>query len=181
MTNLTRKSNITPRIAINPKTEALALEYLRANRGRPIYEPKPNVSKVAANIIGEPKNKNAANLHILKLRWREIVGEQMASLCIPEAIRGKNLVLRANGAAVPLLHMREKEILGLAALGCGVHFSKLNFVNAPLINKNKQKPKPQPIDIAQSMELERKLERVQSEGLKKALRLFNISVQSKLK
>ncbi len=179
MKKLVRKSIITPNDRLNPVREEAALRYLQLRRGRGIYDSAHKVSKIAEKFVGEPKSKNAASLRLLKLRWQEIIGEQLAKLCHPEAIRGKTLVLRANGAAVPLLNMREKEILGLAALGCGVHFAKLGFISAPLQKPQPIKAKPKPLDSAASIELERKLDRVQSEGLKKALRLFNMSVQNK--
>lgn len=163
--------------ALDLRSEELALKYLTQNRGRAIYEPTGKLSKFAAKVVGAPKNPNAQRLQTLKLRWREIVGDNLANICAPEAIRAKTLVLRANGAATPLLHMRANEIMGLAALACGAHFAKLSFVQAPL--RAKPTPKPKPLDAAAMQAFESKLAKVQSEGLKNALRQFNAAVQSR--
>ena len=179
MRPLTRQKVLPKPENIDPNRESIALEYLRRNRGRGPYEPATKLSNIASKIIGTPKKSSAAQIRLLKLRWTEIIGEQLAKICAPEAIRGKTLVLRANGAATPLLQMRQKEILGLAALGCGVHFSKLSFIHAPLVKKPLTQQRPRPLDAKEAEILEGKLKRVQSEGLKKALRLFNMAVQGK--
>ncbi|MEK7660901.1 MAG: DciA family protein [Pseudomonadota bacterium] len=168
-----------------PKTldlakEAVALAFLAKNRGRAIYEPTKKLGKILASRSAGKDDASKKRLSILTQRWREIVGVETAKLCQPEAINGKTLALRTNAAAALVLQMREKEILGLVSLAIGTNFNKLRFIHAPTSKATAKKLQIKPLDAHQSAQLEKKLECVQSLGLKNAIRVLNTHVQNRL-
>lgn len=155
-------------------SEEIAIKYLEKMRGRGVYEPERTLGKCLLPF--ETKGKSAAgkSLYALKENWTNIVGEKLSNVCAPEALKGKTLVLRAIGAATPLLQMRTKEILGLASLACGINLSKLSFIQA----KPEKKPQTRtfaPLDAAKSAEIEKKIENISSERLKNAIRMLNVA------
>lgn len=161
--------------------EETALGFLAKNRGRAIYEPTKKLGKILTTQ--HPIKKDDAGkkkLAILNQRWLEIVGPETAKICSPEAIKGKTLVLRANAAVALVLQMREKEILGLASLAIGIAFNKLTLIHAPIAKPTAKRSQPKPLDAHQSAQLEKKLECVQSLGLKNAIRMLNTHVQNRL-
>ena len=89
----------------SPDEEALALRFLEARRGRRIQQPPPTVARLLERRLEtDPKaaRRAGAALATIKLRWPEIVGEKLARLCQPEAVRKDTLVLRTTSASSTL-------------------------------------------------------------------------------
>lgn len=165
-------------VKLDSSSEARALEFLAKNRARPMYDSSKPIGKIVQNQIPGKGEANKQRLNSLILRWKEIIGENTSKLCQPEAIKGKTLVLRVNGAAASLLQMRSKEILGLASLASGISLNKLSFIQAPNKKPASTRTIIKPLDAAQSAILEEKLKNVHSEGLKNAIRMLNTYIQN---
>lgn len=159
----------------SPDEEALALRFLEARRGRRVQQPPPTVARlIERKLETDPKasRRAGAALATIKLRWPEIVGEKLARLCQPEAVRKDTLVLRTTSAAAPLLQMRATEILGLVSLAGGPPLKKMSLVRAPLAAIGSPPPRRalRPLPAAKAAELDRKLESVAVARLKEAVR-----------
>jgi hypothetical protein len=168
--------------AASTADEELALRFLEARRGRRVQQAPPTLSALierqmsraddgASGAAGAAR-RQAASLSRIKLRWPQIVGEKLAGVCQPEALRKDTLVLRTTSAAAPLLQMRATELLGLVALAGGPPLKKLAFVRAPLsaIGPAPRKRIPSPLPAAAAAELEARLAPVEAQRLKEAIR-----------
>ncbi len=160
---------------LNRQNEEIAIKFLEKKRGRGVYEPEKALGNFLSNIGSQTKSNTNKTLNILKGNWTNIVGEKMAELCTPEALKGKTLVLSAIGAATPLLQMRSNEIIGLASLACGVNFSKISFIQAKPKTSRKTKTF-EPLDAGKAAQIEKKIANIQSEGLKNAIRMLNTAI-----
>lgn len=163
---------------LSPQNEELALKYLSKKRGKFVKMIPRNLGEITSNIIPSSKTDKSKYLKQLKDKWPEIVGEKIAKLCFPEAIKGKNLILRTIGAATPLLQMRANEILGLSSLASGVNLSKLSFVQTKLEIRKDKKNNLKPLDAEQSQAIEEKLAKIENKRLKNAIRMLNIYIQN---
>lgn len=163
---------------LSPQNEELALKFLSKKRGKMVNMMPRNLGDIARNLVPNAKTDKNYQLKQLKNKWPEIVGEKIAKLCQPEAIKGKVLVLRAIGAATPLLQMRNNEILGLSSLACGINFSKLSFIQTKLSVENNNKNKLKPLDAIQTQEIEEKLANIENKRLKNAIRMLNLYIQN---
>lgn len=164
-------------LSLNRDTEAIAIKFLEKKRGRGLYSPEKALGKCLSGFENKGKSGNNKSLQALKGNWTNIVGEKLAALCTPEAIKGKSLVLRAIGAATPLLQMRNREILGLASLASGVNFTKISFIQAKLEKPQKNRAFT-PLDAAQSNEVENRIANIQSDRLKNAIRMLNTAINN---
>jgi hypothetical protein len=158
---------------LDPTNEQLALKILSAKRGRGINDGAKDLGKIAQSFAPNAKSEKIKQLQNLKNQWRDIMGENIAKLCTPEAIKGKTLCLRVIGAASPLIEMRKREILGLATLASGTELSKLQMIQSKLTKPDDKNLKLQPLDAQQSQMVEEKLAPLSNERLKNALRLLN--------
>lgn len=157
--------------------EETAIKFLEKMRGRGVFQPEKMLGKCLTQFESKSKTTSIKTLSTLKDNWANIVGEKLSNVCAPEAIKGKTLVLRAIGAATPLLQMRSKEILGLAALACGVNLSKLSFIQAKPEKKNQIRAFA-PLDAEKSAIIEKKIENIGSERLKNAIRMLNVAIDN---
>jgi hypothetical protein len=168
--------------ALSSGEDELALRFLEARRGRRIQQAPPTLSalierqmtKAEAGASGAAgaARRMAASLSRIKLRWPQIVGEKLAGVCQPEALRKDTLVLRTTSAAAPLLQMRATELLGLVALAGGPPLKKLAFVRAPLsaIGPPPRRRAPRPLPAAAAAELEERMAPLDDARLKEAIR-----------
>jgi|GEM_PF-3093357 len=166
--------------SLDSASESFALDFLAKNRGRAIYEPTKKLGKIIANQQFSKDDNSARRLATLTQRWQDILGQETANQCAPHAIKGKTLVIRVNPASAIVLQMREKEILGLVSLAIGVNLNKLTLIHAPIAKNTPVNINLKPLDAHQSALLEKKLECVQSPGLKNAIRVLNTYVQNRI-
>jgi hypothetical protein len=171
-----------PRPEADGSLEALALKLLEARRGKRAWAPPSGAGRMVERIVdaslgragsdGSGTRRMAAMLASLRLRWPQIVGEKLAALCQPDALRKDALVLRTSSAAAPLLQMRAGELLGLVALAGGPQLKKLVLVRAPLHTASRRSGgvRARPLAAAEAAELDRRLEPVGSARLKEAIR-----------
>lgn len=118
------------------------------------------------------KGREAPRIGDLQARWREIVGDKLAAVSQPDAVRAGTLTLRVASAAAPLLTMRSKEILGLLALSGRGDVKRLSFVRAPLKHSHASSGsarRPAMLDAIQRRAIEAELAGVQHPALRAAL------------
>jgi hypothetical protein len=154
----------------DPATEAAAAAWLTRRRGRPLRSPGRRLGALIENVAPARETKPGPRLSELKARWREVVGEKLAGVCEPDAIKGASLSVRVIAAAAPLLQMREKEIVGLVALSGWTGIKRLTLVRAPLTSaKAPAAPRPRMLDAAERRALDAQLAQVENSALKAAL------------
>jgi hypothetical protein len=155
--------------------EDMALSFLAMRRGRRFSLPEKPLKNSLGNILPFAKDTKPNRIKDLQANWKMVVGEKLANICYPEALKGKTVTLRANSSAVALLQMRADEILGLISLSTGTNYSKLSFIAAPLkknvtLKNDENKAKPlQPLDASELQNIEGKLQNIHSDGLKRAI------------
>jgi hypothetical protein len=122
-------------------------------------------------MIPPDQRKAGMSVFDLQMRWGDIVGAKLASVCQPDAIKGETLVVRVVAAAAPLLSMRSTEIIGLVRLAGGSRIKKLSLVRGPLHTKLRAaKPAPhRKLTATEQRILDEQLEQVAQPGLKAAL------------
>ena len=163
---------------LSPANEELALKFLSKKRGRAANMGPRNLGDIARGFVPNSKTDKGRELRQLKEKWPEIIGEKISKLCMPDAIKGKTLIVRAIGAATPLLQMRTNEILGLASLACGINFTKLSFVQTKLERPNTKKTSLRDLNAHEAKELDEKLSNISSQRLKNAIRMLNLYIQN---
>ncbi|MEN9855283.1 MAG: hypothetical protein RL186_718 [Pseudomonadota bacterium] len=158
--------------ALDPRIEALATTYLTHRRGKAQWSGPPSLAKLAARLVPEKARASGIGISQLSLRWRDIVGDKIASISQPDAIKGETLVIKVVAAAAPLLTMRSAEIIGLVRLAGANKIKRLSFVRAPLSNLQPQRtpPRAAPMDAAAQRARDKMLEQVETPELKDALR-----------
>lgn len=161
---------------LDPLTEEIAFKYLLGRRARPIWDGHKTPSTIATNFLPEQGSKNTKALFNLQNRWQEIIGEKLSSITKPESINGKTLTIRTNASASTLIQMRQDEILGASMLATGIKFEKLRLVHAP-IKRNINKTIA-PLSASQKANIDKRLENIEHEGLKDALRLLETYIQN---
>jgi hypothetical protein len=170
-----RAADGPPRHALaDPQSEAMASAYLGVRRGKPMRSGPPSLAQTVRALLPDAVRKAGPGVRELQVRWSDIVGEKLASVSEPDAIKGESLVLKVAAAAAPLLQMRANEILGLVRLAGFDRVKKLSLIRAPLIRSNLAKEasartRAQPLDAQARRQIESELESVQDEKLKQAL------------
>jgi hypothetical protein len=169
------KTNMTgppSKTNLDPATESLATAYLAAKRGKPQWAGPPSLARLATQVLPHEERRGGVGIAQLQARWREIVGEKIATISQPDVIKGETLVVKVVAAAAPMMAMRSDEIIGLVRLAGSSKIKKLSFVRAPLTKAAAANPKrtKAPLDAMAQRELDARLALVETEDLKAALK-----------
>jgi hypothetical protein len=146
-----------------PSTEE-ALAILRRRRPKPAPRPPPPAGRALSGLVRELDAKFGKGASGLQVRWREVVGEQIARRTEPvKLVRGRNggpsaLEIRVAGPAAALVQHQAPEILARVNMFLGEgRIDKLRIVQGPLRQqaiRDKLAPRrPAPLDAAQEAEL----------------------------
>jgi hypothetical protein len=161
-----------PQANLDPELESLATSYLSVRRGKPQWGGPPTLAKLTTRILPQSERSGGVGVAQLQTRWREIVGDKIATISSPDVIKGETLVVKVVAAAAPMMAMRADEIIGLVRLAGAVKVKKLTFVRAPL-SKAGGNPKvatKRPLNALEQRALDQNLQRVESPDLKAALK-----------
>lgn len=158
-------------LALDPAYEAAATAWLSARRGKAVWSGPPPIARMIENLIPPDQRKGGMTVKELQSRWRDVVGEKLASICQPDAIKGETLVVRVVAAAAPLLAMRTNEIVGLVRLAGASRIRKLSLVRGPLMSRAQAKSARthRKLTATEQRKLDEQLEQVSQPGLKAAL------------
>jgi hypothetical protein len=165
-------TNPPPKANFDPVLENLATAYLSAKRGKQQWAGPPNLARLATRILPQDERRAGVGIAQLQARWREIVGEKIASISQPDLIKGETLVIKVVAAAAPMMAMRSDEIIGLVRLAGSGKIKKLSFVRAPLTKSVAPPPKrtKPPLNAMAQRALDARLALVETPALKAALK-----------
>jgi hypothetical protein len=152
--------------------ENVAARWLAQRRGKPQWQGPPTLAKLTTRLLPQNERSGGVGITQVQARWREIVGEKIASISQPDVIKGDTLVVKVAAAAAPFMAMRSEEIIGLVRLAGAVKIKKLSFIRAPLTKATPSKPikTRRQLDASEQRALDQKLEHVIEDDLKRALK-----------
>ena len=165
----------------DPALEAVATGWLSQRRGKAVRGGPPDLSRLINGLIPPEARKGGFGVKDLQRNWTEIVGEKLASISAPDAIKGETLVLKVAAAAAPLLTMRSAEIIGLVRLAGANKIKRLSMVRSSIKTPGAAASlrKPPPMDAAAQRELDQQLAKVEQPALKAALKRLAEAVSDK--
>jgi hypothetical protein len=162
-----------PILGLDPEIESLATTYLSVKRGKAQWSGPPSLARLTTRLIPQEERSGGVGTAQLQARWKEIVGDKIATISSPDIIKGETLVIKVVAAAAPMMAMRSAEIIGLVRLAGASKVKKLSFVRAPLSKPKTEtttkRPK-RPLNALEQRALDAKLELVESPNLKAALK-----------
>lgn len=161
-----------PQANLDPELESLATSYLGVRRGKPQWSGPPTLAKLTTRLLPQSERSGGVGVAQLQARWKEIVGDKIATISSPDLIRGETLVVKVVAAAAPMMAMRAEEIIGLVRLAGAVKVKKLTFVRAPLTKAggSTKVATKRPLNALEQRALDQHLQRVQTPDLKAALK-----------
>jgi hypothetical protein len=153
-------------------TESLATSWLTNRRGKPRWGGPPTLAKLTTRLLPQAERSGGIGVKQLQARWRDIVGDKIASISQPDLMKGDTLVVKVVAAAAPLMAMRSDEIIGLVRLAGAAKIKKLTFIRAPLTKPPASKPtkSQRSLNAQEQRELDLKLQNVVEDDLKAALK-----------
>jgi hypothetical protein len=172
-TMTSRPNNPTRQQAnLDPELESLATTYLSARRGKAQWGGPPTLAKLTTRLLPQSERSGGVGVAQLQARWKEIVGDKIATISAPDVLKGETLVVKVVAAAAPMLAMRADEIIGLIRLAGAIKVKKLTFVRAPLSKpgNNTKVAQKRPLNALEQRALDQHLQRVQTPDLKAALK-----------
>jgi hypothetical protein len=162
-----------PILGLDPEIENLATTYLSAKRGKAQWAGPPTLARLTTRLLPQGERSGGVGIAQLQTRWKEIVGDKIATISSPDIIKGETLVIKVVAAAAPMMSMRSAEIIGLVRLAGASKVKKLSFVRAPLSKPKTEataKRAKRPLNAMEQRALDAKLEYVENPDLKAALK-----------
>jgi hypothetical protein len=159
-------------LGLDPEIENLATSYLSVKRGKAQWAGPPSLARLTTRLLPQEERSGGVGIAQLQSRWKEIVGDKIATISSPDIIKGETLVIKVVAAAAPMMSMRSAEIIGLVRLAGASKVKKLSFVRAPLSKPKTdttKRPK-RPLNAMEQRALDAKLELVETPELKAALK-----------
>lgn len=162
-------------------TAAEAAAILAKKRTRPQYRPLPPAGRKLNKFLKELDSKYGQGPAALQVRWREIVGPDIAKRTEPVKLTKPRtggpgaLEIRVAGASAALIQHQAPEIVARVNLFLGTGaVNKLRIVQGPLRDLAGAKAPPPrkrtvPLDAGQEAELAKGLENAPDSPLKAAL------------
>ena len=159
-------------------TPEQALAILRAKRTRPMRRPPPPAGKALRPFLKQMDARFSQGADALAVRWREIVGPEIARRTEPvklvkgRAGAGASLEIRVAGPAAAIIQHQAHEILARVNLFLGAEaVQKLRIVQGPLRRPDPPPPRrrPAPLDAAAEAKLAADLADAPEGKLKDAL------------
>jgi hypothetical protein len=162
-------------------TNQEALAILAARRTRPVRRPPPPAGRALAQMLRELDAKYGQGPGALTVRWREIVGAEIARRTEPvKLVKGRNgapssLEIRVAGPSAAVIQHQAHEILARVNLFLGAEaVQKLRIVQGPLRAAAEApvappRRRPAPLDAAQEAKLAEGLAHAPEGRLKEAL------------
>lgn len=130
---------------LDPIAEAEARIRLRYSRARSVRQTGKSIGLIAERIARKTCSDKGPAIGQLKLRWREIVGEDIAKYCRPEKLSGakhaRTLTLKVLPAAAPMIQHQSETIRARVSVAAGGEVSAIKIVQGAL-TKTPVKPRP---------------------------------------
>jgi hypothetical protein len=157
-----------------------AMQILASRRTRSAPRPPPPAGRSLAPLVRELDAKFGQGAGALQVRWREIVGADIARRTEPvklikgRAGAGASLEIRVDGPSAAIIQHQAQEILARVNLYLGDEaVQKLRVVQGPLRHKPEAPRAParriQPLDAAQEAQLTEGLAKAKDGRLRDAL------------
>lgn len=134
------------RSSLDPLEEARARVRLRSQRALPLAQGAKPLGMMAMRVTRKKLPKKGATLARIRANWSDIVGENIARLCLPEKLTGSKdgriLTLRVIPAAAGLVQHQSETIRQRISVSAGGDIVTLKLIQGSLRFNAKSATRP---------------------------------------